>query len=743
MDVSQPMSSSDCSLLTSKERDQGGVDDPKQSACGIPHNAYYTSHVAIHPYWLKYAPLDRESLGPAQSMQVLMANKGYCRPDMCISFWTEDWKTDMMLKVTDICSTDPSKPNSCQQPGDIKIDRTKVKIWSGSGGDSRPAEQIPGLDGDAFKDPTIWFFRSCWDDGMIQPPYDHDGNHFAMPKFYNNLDQTGDFASDQMRINQVMYPENMRYANCAYNTSCQGDAIQSYPDWTANSAEPDWSPICGGQGFSGKPASSSSNCPTTSGEGATADLSGQQKEIDACKAMAEQVEQTRDGEGTFAGMAGASGGNGTTAVGGAAGGTNGTGGTATNGTSSTTTIGGTSNSNGTDYIGSDVCGNGGCTSLQDYCSHVLANGATDPKCSGLPASSQPAGGQNAAATGLPASGGGGSTGGGSTGDVTAGGGGSGSGGDASTGTGSGSGLGSGSGTSSSLPSTSSSSSSPSGSNFDSDSSTGTGSGTNTSTGIEASTNSGSGSSSSSSALNGSDSSYNPSTNAASGNTTLPTTTTDNTPSNADTSQAARESAQHAADYAAQQAREAQQHAADLAAQQLRESAEHAAAGGGGSGSGGSGDGTASTTGSGAAQNGIDGIGATGSGAAQNGTDGIGASGACTAGTTAVQNVTDIVSVGASSQNSTSSPSSTPTPAPAPSCNSNSTATSTTSSTSNPTTTTAGSPLGIAAAAARLPRPAQGAGKGVGNGKGKVDCSGGYEAMVASGDAGACYAGEFR
>lgn len=43
-------------------RDRGGVDDPKQSACGIPHNAYSISHVAIHPYWLKYAPLDRKNL---------------------------------------------------------------------------------------------------------------------------------------------------------------------------------------------------------------------------------------------------------------------------------------------------------------------------------------------------------------------------------------------------------------------------------------------------------------------------------------------------------------------------------------------------------------------------------------------------------------------------------------------------------------------------------------------------------
>lgn len=70
----------------------------------------------------------------------------------------------MMLKVTDICSTDPSKPNSCRQPGDIKIDRTKAKIWSGQGGDPRQAKDIPGLGGDAWDKPTIWFFRHCWAD---------------------------------------------------------------------------------------------------------------------------------------------------------------------------------------------------------------------------------------------------------------------------------------------------------------------------------------------------------------------------------------------------------------------------------------------------------------------------------------------------------------------------------------------------------------------------------------------------
>lgn len=34
-----------------------GVNDfANQSACGIPDNAYHPSKVAIHPYWLKYAP---------------------------------------------------------------------------------------------------------------------------------------------------------------------------------------------------------------------------------------------------------------------------------------------------------------------------------------------------------------------------------------------------------------------------------------------------------------------------------------------------------------------------------------------------------------------------------------------------------------------------------------------------------------------------------------------------------------
>ncbi|KAI4132341.1 MAG: hypothetical protein LQ341_006283, partial [Variospora aurantia] len=274
--------------VTDQWVDQGGVDDPKQSACGIPHNAYSISHVAIHPYWLKYAPLDR-----------------YCRPDICISFWDERWQTDMMLKVTDICSTDPSKPNSCLQPGDIKIDRTKAKIWSGQGGDPRQAKDIPGLGGDAWDKPTIWFFRHCWADGMMQDAYDHDQNWFARPKFYNNLGQTMDFATSRYRINQVRFPENQRHNNCAYNTSCQGNAIEPYRDWSPSSPEPAWEPICGGQGFSGKRAPPSTQCPEMQGVGGTPDTAAAFHQSDLGHDIVRQVEsQGRNRVGTATAAAG-------------------------------------------------------------------------------------------------------------------------------------------------------------------------------------------------------------------------------------------------------------------------------------------------------------------------------------------------------------------------------------------------------------------------------------------------------
>lgn len=71
--------------------------------------------------------------------------------DVCISFWKEDGTSDMMLKVTDICSTDPSDPMHCATPADIKVDRNKVKIMEGATDDSE-------YQGDQYPEKTWWFF---------------------------------------------------------------------------------------------------------------------------------------------------------------------------------------------------------------------------------------------------------------------------------------------------------------------------------------------------------------------------------------------------------------------------------------------------------------------------------------------------------------------------------------------------------------------------------------------------------
>ena len=78
--------------------------------------------------------------------------------DVCISFWREDGQSDMMLKVTDICSTDPNDPTHCATPADIKIDRTKASIM-----EKLPAGQ-PLPAGDEYPEKIWWFFMKCWAD---------------------------------------------------------------------------------------------------------------------------------------------------------------------------------------------------------------------------------------------------------------------------------------------------------------------------------------------------------------------------------------------------------------------------------------------------------------------------------------------------------------------------------------------------------------------------------------------------
>ena len=56
-------------------------DNANQTACGIPTNSYWGQQVAIHPYFLKYAPLDRKIL---PDLHHIFANEGRLVHARCV-----------------------------------------------------------------------------------------------------------------------------------------------------------------------------------------------------------------------------------------------------------------------------------------------------------------------------------------------------------------------------------------------------------------------------------------------------------------------------------------------------------------------------------------------------------------------------------------------------------------------------------------------------------------------------------
>ncbi|MCJ1251247.1 hypothetical protein MMC30_008478 [Trapelia coarctata] len=207
-------------------------DNANQSACGIPDNAFFISKVAIHPYFLKYAGLDR-----------------FCQQDVCISFWREDGRSDMMLKVTDICSTDKNDPTHCATPADIKVDRTKANIMTKTNNMNDPT-----LAGDGYKYKVWWFFMKCWDDGIAQPAY-LGNNWFTTPELKSNLSWAQGTALAQYHLNQDSYPAKgwQTYPNGGYNQP--GDMQKNSPpidDWTKGQPSPHWTPLAGGVGWGKK-----------------------------------------------------------------------------------------------------------------------------------------------------------------------------------------------------------------------------------------------------------------------------------------------------------------------------------------------------------------------------------------------------------------------------------------------------------------------------------------------------------
>lgn len=70
-----------------------------------------------------------------------------------------------MLKVTDICSTNPADPTYCATPADIKIDRIKADLLFVNELENLTLPDKWALNhGAGYPEKVYWFFTKCWDD---------------------------------------------------------------------------------------------------------------------------------------------------------------------------------------------------------------------------------------------------------------------------------------------------------------------------------------------------------------------------------------------------------------------------------------------------------------------------------------------------------------------------------------------------------------------------------------------------
>lgn len=113
-----------------------------------------------------------------------LLSQGYCMQDVCVSFWPEGaFTNDMIAKVTDICSTDPSDPSHCATPSDIKVDRAKVQVMYDI---PVPGSENAALQADKYIKGTYWHLTKCWAnvcETILFCPIPSSLHHFRSPHF--------------------------------------------------------------------------------------------------------------------------------------------------------------------------------------------------------------------------------------------------------------------------------------------------------------------------------------------------------------------------------------------------------------------------------------------------------------------------------------------------------------------------------------------------------------------------------
>lgn len=160
--------------------------------------------------------------------------------------WSEANTPDMIVKVTDICSTDPADPTHCADPTYIKVDRAKVQVLYQI---PSPGASNPDLQQPVYPRGVYWHFTKCWTGALPQPAYAE--NWWAQPTLPNNFQWDVDATQSQMKNNQQSYPARnwTTYPDGSEIPTADSEAaIVPITDWVAGQ-EPAWAPIAGGKGY--------------------------------------------------------------------------------------------------------------------------------------------------------------------------------------------------------------------------------------------------------------------------------------------------------------------------------------------------------------------------------------------------------------------------------------------------------------------------------------------------------------
>ena len=183
--------------------------------------------------------------------------------DVCISLWNETSfaaeHTDVMVKVTDICSTDPTDASYCATPENIMIDRIKayqLYNWTRRGQHENDALKQRSQ----YPHRVWWFFSKCFQDGLPGKGYNHSQNWFANPPLPNNWEKFAIPASVQQQVNNMRTSSRAdlpQYEMRGWLTTEEKRNKARFDilyDWEkTKDQKPEWCPVAGGGINYGKP----------------------------------------------------------------------------------------------------------------------------------------------------------------------------------------------------------------------------------------------------------------------------------------------------------------------------------------------------------------------------------------------------------------------------------------------------------------------------------------------------------